>query len=48
MAEECGVCGDRVPFDATVHLLVHPAEGEVTDYYVCENCYDAELAVLLD
>jgi hypothetical protein len=42
--ETCAVCGNRYPFDSTVHVLVHTngAEG-VLEYYVCENCYEAEL-----
>jgi len=47
--EECGICGNAVPFSDTVHLLVHTrTDGGVVDRYVCRDCYEAELAPVLD
>lgn len=44
VTETCGVCGDEVPFSATVHLLVHTRTDEgVIDYFVCRPCYEAEI-----
>lgn len=44
-SEVCGVCGERVPFSATVHVLIHTrSEAGVVDYYVCRDCYDAQVA----
>ncbi|MEF8851317.1 MAG: hypothetical protein V5A28_02705 [Haloarculaceae archaeon] len=49
MTEQCSVCGGRVPFSGTVHVLVHTQSDEgVVDYYVCRSCYEAELAPLFD
>jgi hypothetical protein len=49
MAEECSVCGGRVPFADTVHVLVHTQSEEgVVDYYVCRSCYETDLAPLFE
>lgn len=45
--ERCGICGTKVPMDDSTHLLVNPADGEVTDHYVCSGCYEEEVAPLL-
>jgi transposase-like protein len=42
--EECDICGETVPFSATVHLIVNTQSDAGTfDRYVCRSCYDAEL-----
>jgi len=47
--EDCGVCGTRVPFSDTVHVLVHTRTDEgVVDYYVCRSCYEGELAPVFE
>ena len=46
--ERCGICGTKVPMGHSTHLLVNPADGEVTDHYVCGSCYEAEVVPLLD
>lgn len=47
--EECGVCGQTVPFSGTVHVLVHTRSEEgVVDYYVCQECYEDELAPVFE
>jgi hypothetical protein len=46
--ETCAVCGGTVPFDSTVHLLVHTHDEEgAIDYYVCEDCYETDFAPLV-
>lgn len=41
MPEECHICGDRVPFSATVHVLINTQSDEgVYDEYVCRSCYE--------
>lgn len=48
-AEDCAVCGARVPFEDTVHVLVHPHDGEgVIDAYLCRDCHEEHLAGLLE
>lgn len=49
-AEDCAVCGARVPFDDTVHLLVHTHDEDdgVIDAYLCRDCYEEHLAGLLE
>lgn len=48
MTETCGICGETVPFSATVHVLVHThGEAGVIDRYVCRPCYEEEVAPLL-
>lgn len=43
--EQCGICTKEVFFADTVHVLVHTRTEEgVVDYYVCRECYEAELA----
>jgi len=35
MPETCGICGETVPFDATVHAMIHThSETGVIDAYV--------------
>ncbi|WP_164471630.1 hypothetical protein [Halosimplex salinum] len=47
MTEQCGICGERVPFDATVHLLVNPQDEEgIRDRFVCQSCHEAEITPL--
>lgn len=47
--EECGICGDAVPYQLTAHVIVHPNTDEgVADYYVCRSCYDERVAPLFD
>lgn len=49
MPEECGICGENVPFSATVHTLIHTkGEAGVVDYYVCEPCYEERLGPLFE
>lgn len=45
--EDCAICGGRVPLGDCTHLLVNPADGEVTDRYVCTGCYEEEVRPLL-
>lgn len=49
-AEDCAVCGDRVPFADTVHLLVHTHEDDrdVLDRYLCRDCYAEHLAPVVE
>lgn len=43
--EECGICSAPVPFSDTVHILIHTKGDEgVLDYYVCDSCYQEEIA----
>jgi hypothetical protein len=45
--EECGICGEDVPYSLTAHVIVHPNTDEgVADYYVCRTCYDERVAPL--
>ncbi|MDZ7701566.1 MAG: hypothetical protein U5J98_05575 [Halobacteriales archaeon] len=47
MQEDCGVCGTRVPFSVTTHVILNPAAEEgVRDGYVCGDCYEAHFAGL--
>lgn len=47
--EECGICGEAVPYSVTAHVLIHPNTDEgVMDYYVCRSCYDERIAPLFD
>lgn len=40
-SEECAICGDRVPFGSTTHVLLNPKHVDgVADHYVCRPCYD--------
>jgi hypothetical protein len=42
--ETCGSCGEQVPFDATVHVLVHTkSDAGVVDHYICGDCYEETL-----
>ena len=44
MQEDCAVCGTTVPFSVTTHVMLNPAGDEpVSDYYVCNGCYEAHL-----
>ncbi|MFC7141385.1 hypothetical protein ACFQMA_16295 [Halosimplex aquaticum] len=48
MPEECGVCGETVPFGETVHLIVNTQSDAGTfDRYVCRSCYEDELEPLV-
>ncbi|WP_313694429.1 hypothetical protein [Halorarum halobium] len=47
--EPCGVCGATVPFAQAVHVVVHTrTEAGVVDHYLCRDCYEGELASLLE
>lgn len=47
--EDCTVCGARVPFADTVHLLVNTHEDDdVLDRYLCRDCYGEHLAALVE
>ena len=47
--ETCGVCGEQVPFENTVHVLVHTkSDAGVIDHYVCRDCYECDLEPLFD
>lgn len=48
--EDCTVCGARVPFADTVHLLVntHEDDVDVLDRYLCRDCYGEHLAALVE
>ena len=49
MPETCGICGETVPFDATVHAMFHThSETGVIDVYVCQDCYDERLGPIFD
>lgn len=44
MQEDCAVCGTRVPFSVTTHVMLNPSGEEgVRDYYVCADCFEAHL-----
>lgn len=44
MTETCYLCGETVPFSATVHLIVNTQSDAGTfDRYVCQPCYESEL-----
>lgn len=45
-AEQCPICGESVPFAATVHVLVNPHDGDAHDHYVCRDCYEEQIAEL--
>lgn len=47
--EDCGVCGTRVPFTVTTHVMLNPSDGDgVRDYYVCKDCYEAHFEGLFE
>lgn len=47
MQEECGICGNAVPYSVTAHVLIHPnTDDGVVDYYVCRPCFDDRVAPL--
>lgn len=47
--EPCGICDRDVPFDDTVHVLVHTkSEAGVIDHYVCRDCYEEHLQSLFE
>lgn len=47
MPEDCGICGQTVPFSATIHTLIHTRSEEgVIDCYVCRACYEDHLEEL--
>lgn len=49
MQEDCGVCGIRVPFSVTTHVILNPSGDEpVRDYYVCMDCYEAHFEELFE
>ncbi|NIS29236.1 MAG: hypothetical protein GWN07_03705 [Actinobacteria bacterium] len=49
MEEDCAVCGTTVPFSVTTHVMLNPAgDAPVSDYYVCNGCYEAHLEGLFD
>ncbi|MBV0900348.1 hypothetical protein [Haloarcula salina] len=49
MTEDCGICGETVPFDATVHAMVHTrSEAGVVEAYVCRQCYDEHLGPMFE
>lgn len=47
ITEQCAICDATVSFDDTVHVLLNTKSAVgVLDYYVCTDCYDADLAPL--
>jgi len=47
--ERCAVCDGVFPFDDTVHLLIHTnTEDGVLEWYVCQQCYEQDVASLLE
>jgi hypothetical protein len=46
--EPCRICDAVVSFSDTVHVLLHPREEGVVDYYVCRTCYEDRLAPLFE
>jgi len=47
--EQCGICTETVPFDATVHTLIHTKDDDgVVDYYICRDCYEERVAPLFE
>jgi hypothetical protein len=47
--ETCAVCASEIPFEETVHVLVHThGNAGVIDRYVCRSCYESELGPLLE
>ncbi|EMA28888.1 hypothetical protein [Haloarcula japonica] len=49
MPETCGICGETVPFDATVHTVIHiHSEAGVLDVYVCRPCYEERLGPMFE
>ncbi|MFB6353909.1 MAG: hypothetical protein ABEJ92_07455 [Halobacteriales archaeon] len=49
MQETCGVCGTDVPYDLTVHVLIHTnTDAGVVDHYVCRSCYEERVAPLFE
>ncbi|MCG1003599.1 MULTISPECIES: hypothetical protein [Halobacterium] len=49
MPATCGVCGDDVGLDHAVHATINTKTDDgVVDYYVCQPCYEGELAPLFE
>lgn len=49
MEEDCAICGKTVPFSVTTHVMLNPSSEEgVSDWYVCQDCYEAHLEGLFD
>lgn len=47
--EACSICGARVPLSDTAHIMIHTKREEgVLDYYICQSCYDDEVASLFE
>lgn len=47
--EDCDVCGTRVPFSVTTHVILNPSgDDAVRDYYVCMDCYEAHFEELFE
>jgi uncharacterized protein YlaI len=47
--EQCSICEQTVPFDATVHATIHTkSDAGVVDYYVCRDCYRERMAPLFE
>ncbi len=47
--EACSICGARVPLSDTAHIMIHTKREEgVLDYYICQSCYDDEVATLFE
>jgi hypothetical protein len=45
----CGICEDDVPLGHAVHATIHTkTDAGVVDYYVCQPCYEDELAPLFE
>jgi hypothetical protein len=48
LTEQCVACGADVPLSGAVHMLVNPKDGgEVTDGYLCRNCYEEHVEPIL-
>lgn len=44
MEEDCSICGTTVPFSVTTHVMLNPSGEEgVSDWYVCQSCYEEHL-----
>jgi len=49
MTEACDACGAVVPYSDAVHVTIHTkSEAGVVDGFVCRECYEAELAELVE
>lgn len=47
LTEECRICDATVPYDNTIHLLIHTkSDAGVVDYYICKPCYNDEIQPL--